>query len=245
MIRRGLILVAFLLGSLPGFSLTLSDIETEVRRHVRDTASDSGRQRYSDTILDSFINETQKDIFNQSWAVEASTSYTLSANTTYYSLPSDFVAAKRVVFKDSRGSATQLREESEKGVIDGSADYERSSSGQPTRYFTRQSKSGGTALQISYLPVPTSASTGTIRVDYVALPVEMSSDSDIPFNGLLYLYPYHQAIVWGTAFKIKLLEARADEATLYAQLYDRAVQVLKDNVGKLPNFRPSVSGGSR
>ncbi len=226
-----------------GQALTLSEIRTDIRRNVRDT--DATSRRFSDTLLNTLINEVQRDVNNQTWVVEASTSYVLTAGTTFYSLPSDFIAAKRAIFTLNSGSKIQLREDSEKGVVDGSPDFERSSAGAPIRYFVRQSKSGGTALQISYLPVPTSASTGTIRVDYVVQPTDLSSDSDVPFEGQLHLLPYHQALSYGVTMRIKLWKGEVEEAQAYAQLYDRMIQAMVGGTGRMPNFRPSFSGASR
>lgn len=242
LILAGLALLALAGGAK---ALTLAEIETQVRRNVRDTASSSSLQRYSDSILDGFINEVQKDISNQTWAVEASTSYALTAQTTFYDLPNAFVAAKRATF--TFGPTIRLTGVTEQSVLDSNPDFERSSKGTPVQYFIRQSKTAGdTAMEIAYLPVPqSSSSTGTVRVDYVVQPTDMDDDADVPFNGLRHLYPHHMAIVWGTTLRIKLLEGKTDEAELYSQLYDRSIQILRDSVGKLPDYRPSFSGGAR
>lgn len=225
------------------YGLSLSDVRTQIRNNIRDT--DSSRQRYSDSILNGFINEAQKDISSQIWFIEKSTSYVLTANDVYYDLPSDFLGVRHVVFTDANDVTIELNEKSEEAVIQKEPDYENSSTGSPVQYFYRQSKSGGTAFEISYLPVPTSTSTGTVRVDYFCQPTDLSSDSGVPFNGLLPFVPYHYTLVYAVTLRIKLIEAKTDEATVYAQLYDRAIQVMRDAIGRKPNYRPSFGGGPR
>lgn len=223
-----------------GWSLTLAQVETEVRRHIRDTASDTTLQRYSDTSLDLIINETQRDVNSQTWAVETATSTSLVASTTFYTLPTDFIASRRAYFIDSAGMRTYLTEDSEESVMK-SPDTERSSTGKPTRYYVREQKDGDDPLEFGVIPVPTSSSTGTVVMHYIAQPSDLSSDSDVPFNGYSHLIPYHQVLVWGAVLRIKLIEAKTNEATAYAQLYDRSIQSMKDGVGRMPNFRPSAS----
>ncbi len=242
--KKAIFLSLFLLHGL-AHAVTLGSIKTLVRYNIRDTAEESERQRYSDTVLENIINEVQKDVNNQTWAVESSTSYALTANTTYYAMPSDYVAVKRAVFINSSSVTRQLEEKSEKGVLDTSPNFE-GTSGTPSAYMLSQTKSGAPSTRITYLPVPTStAQLGTVRVDYVSQPYDLSDDSDSPFNGAVQLVPYHQTIIYGVTFRIKIIEGNVEEAKIYGDLYDRSVQMMRDALGKLPNFRPSLGGGPR
>jgi hypothetical protein len=224
-------------------ALTLAEIRNQIRVNMRDTNTDTSTQRYSDSILNTQINAIQGDINNFTWSVESSSSYVLTPNTTYYSLPSNFLGMKRVLFKDKNGASIQLSEYSEKQVTDTTPNYERSSIGAPTRYFTRQSKSAGTALEICYLPIPPNTSTGTVRMDYAVQVTDLSGDSDVPFNGLSTLYPYHEAIVYGVTSRLKFIEGKASEAQTYEILFEAEEQSMKSGSGTMPNFRPSGSAG--
>lgn len=221
-------------------ALTLSDIRTSARRHIRDSDS----LRVSDSILNSMANEVQRDMNNSTWAVQTSTAFTLAVGTTYYDLPTDYLTATRGLFKAQNGTVTQIREDSEKIIYDGLSDYERSSKGtSPTLYFVRQSTQSDTVMEIAFLPVATStASTGTVRIDYIMQPSDLSADSDVPFEGLRHLYPYHDTLVWGIVFRVKALQGLVEEANFYGTLYDRGLQSMIDNKDKMPNFRPSVRG---
>ncbi len=242
---RRLFLAALLyLSPVVGYSLTLAEIETQVRYNVHDTG-EVGRQIYTDAVLDTIINEVQREINSMTWAVEASSSITTVASTAFYALPTNLIAPVRVTYTDSASVITSLMEESERSVIENMPDFQRNSVGKPTRYFIRQKKtSGATQLEAGLIPLPNSSSTGTLTMDYVVQTTDLSSDSDIPFNGLRYLYPYHMTIVYGVTLRLKLIESKADEAEAYASLFDRNVQVMKDNIGRMPNFHPSASPGT-
>jgi hypothetical protein len=150
---------------------------------------------------------------------------------------------KRATFTDKTGATIQLSEYSEKQVIDTSPDYEKSSIGAPTRYFTRQSKSGGVDMQISYLPIPPSNSTGTVILDYAVQVNDLSGDSDVPFNGLSILYPYHISIVYGVVARLKLIESKASEAQTFETLFEAEEQSMRGGIGTMPNLRISGAAG--
>ena len=84
------------------YCLTLSQIRTEIRRNLRDNVS--ARQRYTDDTLLDYINQAQRDIVNETWLSMRTTSYVLTANTTYYDLPTDMIVISQVYFKDKSGS---------------------------------------------------------------------------------------------------------------------------------------------
>jgi hypothetical protein len=240
-VKRLLFLLAIF--AAPGYCLTLSEIRTQIRREINDVPGVPSERRYGSSTLNSFINDVQREVNSMTWAVEASSSITLVAGTTYYFMPSNMIAPVRVVFSDSNNVKTTLREDSERSVTENSPDFERNSVGKPTRYFMRQSKSGGTDLEFGIIPVPNSQSTGTIRIDYIVQPDDLSLNSDVPFNDLVHLKPYHHTLVWGVVMRIKMLEGDSVGAQVFATLYDKSVQLMRDNLGKLPNFHPSTSSG--
>jgi hypothetical protein len=227
------------------WSLTLSDIETQVRYNARDTSSSASLQRYSDTVLDGFINEVQREVVNLTWCVEASTSYTLTAATTYYDLPTDLISIRLVTFTDANGMTVTLDENSEKKVFEDEPDYESSSTGQPSEYMVRLSTTGDNPLEIAYIPIPTSSSTGTVRVYYYCQVTDLSSNSDVPFNGFNHLYPYHYAIVAGATERIKMIEGRTDEAAVYTAVYQRYLTTMKDRLNRSSNYSPSFKGAPK
>lgn len=224
--------------------LTLSDIETHVRRHVADTATSSTLQRYSDTIIDSVVNEAQREIVNQTFCIQASTGYSLSAGTTYYSLGSDFIAAVNVIFTDRTGNVYKLKQLMPRSNYQKNPSFEKQS-GQPTNYIIRDSTTGTNAQEIAYIPVPTSISTGTVRVDYYAMANDLSSDSDVPFNGSYNLYSYHDMLVYFTTSRLFLMEGNTNAAAVYSQLYQNGLNLMKEKFGVSPDYSPGAVGGSQ
>lgn len=241
--RRVACFLAVLFISGISYALTLSDIETQVRRNIRDT--DSSIQRYSDTILDAVINEAQDVVVNETWCLRLSTAITLVAGTTYYNLPDDFIAVYQVNFLDNSNQWGEMEQISEKVLYDTNPDFEHGGANAPTEYFIRYSTSGGNNLQFGVNPIPSTTSTGTVRIDYHNQATDMSSDSDVPFDGLLHLYPYHDTLWSYATFRIKVLEGKTDEADVYAKLYDRKVEIMKERFKTHPNYNPSIKGAPR
>jgi len=238
----GLVLLAC---AAPASALTLSDIETAVRTHIRDTSSSSSLQQFSDTKLDATINEVQRDVVNKTWCVENSTAVTLVAATTYYSMPTDLIVPFRVTFTDASREVIELTETSQVQIVKLNPDFERNSSGEPTEYFIRQSTSGGNPLEMGVNPIPTSASTGTVKMDYAAQATDLSSDSDVPFNGLNSLYQFHEVLVWGATYRIKLAQNKSAEAANYLTLYTEGVKEMKARLNEMPNYSINFKGRNR
>lgn len=242
-VKRLFVLVTMAFLTVRGFALTLGEIETEVRRNVRDTQATVGLERYPDTILDVWINETQKDVNNKTWAVDNSTTVALLANTTYYVLPDNFLAATQVLYTNSAGLTVDMPELSARNVYQAQPDYERSSKGTPGTYFIRGQLSGA-YQEIAFLPIPTT-SGGTVQIQYQSQPADLAVDADVPFDGIKRLYPYHYTLVWGTTMRIKLIEGRGDEAKIYADLYNADIATMKEKLGLKPNYNPSLRGAPR
>ena len=147
-------LAAFFCSARNAWSLTLTQIQDQVRRATRDTQTDTDLQRYSNALITDWANEAQRDFFNATWCVKTSTSIVLSSGTIYYDLPTDYVAVDYVLFTDNNGLDFDLKEESEKKVIQSEGDYENTSTGTPDRYVVRYSTSGGNSFQVAFLPYP-------------------------------------------------------------------------------------------
>lgn len=237
--------VALLNSAIYAYALTLSSIEDHVRRNIRDTSSDTTLQRYSDTILDDLINAGQREVVDQTWCLNLSTSSTLVANTTYYSLPTDVLAVTEVTYRAADGTTSRLEETTPEKVWREHPDFEKSYTGTPNEYFVRTSTSGADSLEIAYMPIATTTSTGTVRVYYYSQANDMSSDSDVPFDGYRHLYPYHDTLWLYVTYRIKLLEGRETEADLYRTLFEEKTANMRSQLGRRPNYTPSVKAAPK
>lgn len=227
------LLLLFLVLPLKAEALTLSDIRDQIRILIKDT--DSSRRRYSDAQLLDFINEAQRDASSNSWIVQKSTSITLTTDTTYYSLPSDTIEITRVTRDyDLLEETTFDKEDSD---ADGSS-WE-TEGGVPLEYFQDSTQPD----KIGIRPWSSgTSSTGTARIHYIAQPVDLSSDSDVPFNSHNRYLPYHDILIYYVVTRIFMLEGETNKVTLYAQLYESRLQMMREKVGQKVNYSPGFSG---
>ena len=242
------ILFFVLAGCVPAIALTLSDIRTQVRIAIRDNPADTSRYRYSNATLLQFINEGQREVNNLTWACDTSQTYVLTPLTTYYALPTDLIAVHQAYFKDKTGNLIELEEYLQKTLYDQFPSWDKSN-GSPVYYWV--SSSSGTSitasnpLQISYIPIPTRQSTGTVTIWYYNQPSDLASDSDIPFDGQAQLLSYNMAIAYHAISRIKSIEARNDEAGTYQAMYQTAIAIMKDRIGRAPNVTSGVRAGGK
>ncbi len=242
-IARYLVALLLLGVCVPAHALTLSDIRVTVRQTINDRSDP--QLTYSNTILNLFINEGQRDLVNQTWCLQKTTSQSLSVATTYYTLPSDLLAIQEFTFLDSTGRKRQLEEKSERGIYQSNPDYERQV-GPPFYYFVRRSTSTGTSLEYGINPIPSTASaTGTVFVKYYNQATDLSVSTDVALGGFKHLYPYHSALVYYTVAKIKMLEGNTVAAESYMKLYQMMVALMVDRLGRMPNYNPSFGGSSQ
>lgn len=223
-------------------ALTLADIKVQVRRLVDDKSNP--QVRFTDAEILSFVNEAQREIVNQTWCLSNRTSQALTARTTYYELPTDLIAIEHVDFIDSSNHVRELTEISEKAARQDNPDYERIV-GPPMQYFVRGSTSSTSySTQIAFLPIPsTSTALGTARIDYINMASDLSASTDVPFDGIRDLYPYHYAIVYSVTAKLKAIKGdpSATQDLAMAQAY---VKLMMDRLGQMPNYAPGFRPGT-
>lgn len=248
MIRKLALIIPIFFVVNSAHSLSLLEIKTQIRINVRDNPSDTARRRNSDTTILQFVNEGQKEINNLTWACDTSLSYVLSPLTTYYNLPENFIAVHQAYFKDKSGNLIELEEKLQRSLYDTFPGWDRSN-GSPIYYWVSSSSGTSTTAsnppQISYIPIPTRQSTGTVTIWYYNQPADLSSDSDIPFDAKSQFLPYNMSIVYYVTARIKFIEGRNDEAMTYQTLYQNSVAVMKDRIGRAPNYTSGVSAGGK
>jgi hypothetical protein len=215
------------------FSLTWSDVREQVRIIVKD--NDSTRRRYSDAQLLDIANEAQRDISNATWIIYKSTSIPLVAGTTYYTLPSDTIEITRV----TREYKTLEETTFDKEDSDNSGGAWETTTGTPVDYFQDSTRPDSIGIK----PFPNaSSSTGTLRIHYVAQPIDLSADIDIPFNSHNRYLPYHDTLIYYICTRIFMIENEQTKIALYSQLYESRVALLRERVGLKPNYMPGFSG---
>ena len=241
------VLAILLLPSL-AFPLTLAQVRTQIRIAIRDNPPASSLYKYTDSILLDFINEAQRDIVNQTWLAEQVTSYVLTAGTSYYNLPVSLLDINQVYFKDSGGQTLEIEAISQKALYGQMSDWQQQA-GQPTQYFISQATNpmatSASTRRISYIPIPTRTSTGTIDMYYSFQVDDLANDSDLPFNGLRHLRGYDIALAYHVISRIKEIQGFVAQAESYEKRYQRAVAIMIDRLGREGNYTPGMSGGKR
>lgn len=225
-------------------ALTVSEIKTGIRRCVLDNPTNTNFRRYSDALLLSFINEAQTEIVNVTWLAEKTSSYALSPNTTYYKLPSDLIVVHYVYYKNNIGQNIVMEEVSQKGLYDANPMWERNTSGSPFQYWvsdsTNPANQQAAPKNISYIPILSRTSTGTVTIWYYSQEPDLVSDSDVPFENRLHLKTYHYAIVYHVSSRLMEMEGKYDRATAYQNRYIGYLGLIQNKLGQMPGFHGSI-----
>ena len=216
-------------------ALSLSEVRTQIRVHIKDVGVSGQRQTFTDSQLNALINEAQRDVINGTWAIQKSTTVTLVSGTTYYAIPSDLMEFARVTFNNKNLKESTFQEEDSAAS---NSPWELTG-GMPSVYFQDATQPGYVGLK----PFPNSvSSTGTLKVMYYAYPTDLSADSDVPFNSINRLKPFHDLLILYPCYKIFLIQGNQIKFQMYAQQYESRLAIMSSKYGTKPNYNPSFSG---
>lgn len=226
-----LVLASFF--SSPAKALFLQDIETEVRYRVKDSAA--SRTRFSQDLIDTFINQGQRDVVTFAMPLYKTEVIVLAQGTTYYTIPTDVMAIERVTFQNKNVPEQTLTS------LDSIANYAawEQSGGPPTAYFQDPSRSSS----IGVYPFPnTASSTGTLRVMYAAQVQDLVSGLDVPFNAEARFYPYHDILIYYAVYNLLYIDGEIARAQEFKAIYEVRLKAMIDSIGARPNYKPGFSG---
>lgn len=193
---------------------TLSNIVSRVQSRIKDTG-------FSTTDIKGFINDTQRDVFNEYDLpfMETTQNYTLTAGesdiTNGSGLPTNFVQAIDLVLTTSglekRLPFIDVRE------IDWQYPDPTDTSAHPSNIPEYAYKYGTT---IRVYPAPASAYTVTLR--YIKKPTELSDDDDVPEIPS----EFEELLVVGAAYRAHQVKDNYDKAAILQNKYDELLQKL-------------------
>lgn len=210
---------------------TASDLTTEVRVLIRDP-SETGRTRFSNTQILTFLNEAQKDAIGYTLCIRKEYSFDSVSGTVYYSLPEDYISIDRVLSDGTRLEPKTLLK------LDQEDTTWESDSGTATAYFTNYSS----RTKIGIYPYPASAtSTSTIKVEYYAQIYDMSTSSE-PFNGISDFTPFHQMLSYYAAAQLLYIDGVNTTADRYFNRYMDYRNILHEYCR---DRNPSIKRGSK
>ena len=221
------------------YAISLSDLRTLTRFYLRDTASDSSRQRFSPSQLNTLLNNAQREINNRIWAVIGSSSINLTAGTTEYTLPTTFIFPLRVTVDH-----IPIPERTLAFLDDSDKNWIQDSTGIPREYYIKVSSpliTGVTMKEVIGIH-PTSSGTMIMNVDFLSQVTDMSADSDVPFGSdNRRLYDYHYVLAYYAASLGFMALGMKEDSIFYFNLYERMTLEMESlNKVRLfynPNFR--------
>ena len=225
------------------FALNRGDIRTVIRQKLKDVGPTSSEYYYSDSELNTRINLVQRDICFRTDAMRRFFYINASTDTRTYVLNADVLKIYSVCFEDkeSTGTFKKLDYTNEKALWRDYTNWEDLDSGEPLEWYQIFSSTWATSeLRIGLKPPPSSVYTSTngytlrIRIEASEQADDMTSDSDIPFNGNPRLYALHTAIIYGVC-------AMINENTIYDQKYRELIEIGKANMLEIPAREGGVS----
>ena len=218
-----------------GRALTLSQLETQTRTLLRDTASDTNFQRFSTSQIDTFLNEAQRQMQNDAWLYQGAFSMGLTSGTIEYPLPADYISTIRVTI--SSAAITQV---SFQGLDQNSTNWTVATA-TPTEYFIDSFVSGGASM-IGFYPNPKFTAANSVFVQYVRQVPTLVNPTDVPFAGNSELLPYHDALADFAAARAWQLLGRPDLSTWLMTMYSSRASQARANLNKQPNWLPGAQG---
>lgn len=201
-------------------------LRTEIRQLINDTSVDTDRQRFSDTVLNTRIDDAQERIVQLTKCIESRITTDITAGTSEYDFPAEFLIETQVLYLNSDGDWKMLRKISETELNYYYSTW-RSESGTPSHYYLRRS-----ATKLGLYPNPDTSRTSALRIDFVRRPTALVDDTSIPFNALTRLYPFHDIICLEVAKLCSLDEKKMDPVTYFEQKLVQRLRQLMDFVSE-------------
>lgn len=207
---------------------TVSGLTTRVQQRVRDTG-------YSSSEILTYLNDTQRDIFNEYRLpfMETSQDYTLATSTSDITngsgLPSNYVQAinlyltssgyeKKLPFKD-------IREVDE--YYPDPDDTTKHPANVPEFWYYY-------AETIRVYPKPLSTYTVTLR--YYKEPTALSADADVPEVPS----EFEEIMVLGAAYRVLQVKDNYDQAEILQNKYDEILQKMVVRYGQAQVGKPTL-----
>ncbi len=163
-------------------------IRDEARRLYEDTSTTASKQRWSNTVLNTRINEIHKAICVRTKCIRSRiTVDTITAGTAEYAMPSIFINAIAAYILDSASDWLPLVKKTEKELDMYDRNW-RDTSGDPASHFYRRRE------YVGLYPNPSVTRASALRVDFYRLPDDFSADTDVPYESVTEYFPFHRLI---------------------------------------------------
>lgn len=219
------------------FALNRGEIRTQIRNLIGDATAYVTVQRWSNDILNTRIEMAQLDIVRKSKCLEKTTYYYVHYGTRTYTLPTDYLAIARVEYfvKGTTDIYKKIDRYTLLGLDNWNIYWQQLGKGLPEKYYLW-------ANSIGLVPVASNDYKGTdkLKINYIAQPISMTGDSDIPFNSIPQLYPYHDLIIWYVMEMCKSDDNKKNEATSYFNKYYTLLRIMSSEFQEKDDWWPDL-----
>lgn len=219
-------------------AMTASEILSRARTYLKDQATSSTRQQFTDATLLGYISDGQREANSFAWLIQQRSTFTLTAGTTEYALPTNFMATLRVLYRKGGVGPWLKLEQTSFNQLDADNAGWMTLSGTPYKYYVYIA----TTPVIGFMPAPVTTSTGSIQMDYVADTNDVTATTDIPFNGYLILKPYHTALIYYVTCRGYITIEEYDIAAPFCENWNTYIATMKSGILKQPDFNPGFGG---
>jgi hypothetical protein len=212
--------------------VTLSGLETEARTLALDGSS-AARQRFTNSQIDTWLNEGQREAIIQTRCLRQSLIFNLVPGTTFYSLPSNYLAMERVTV------GSKYIQELSPGGLDGRSRGWESASGYPTYYWVNFSS----PTLLGFAPWPATATdTDTVKAEFDIQTTDMVNSTDNPFRGVVKMNDYGHALAYYAAAIMSQIQGIQPRSDLFQKMYATTIAGMMKRCLERPNYLPSATG---
>lgn len=216
------------------WGLQAGDITARARVYLKDQATAPNRQQFPETTLLQFVSDGQREANAFAWLMQSSTTVALVGGTTEYSMPVDFMFPARVTFNGQKITQTSYDAQDSNSL-----GWQNVNGGVVQQYYINNYLP---TPQMGFIPAPTTASTGTVVIQYVQQTQEITSDSQVPFNGWVTMTPYHEALVDYTLCRAWQVLEETDLAQPFCDHWNMLIGAMRSGQNKMPDFNPGAAG---
>ncbi len=213
-----------------GFNL--GQLREQARYMVRDT--DSSNYRWGSTLLNERFAMAEEEFCTRTESVRTQGYIVTVTSQTEYSLPTGWIKTNRVsrAIKPLRTSTTRYTQIDYVTMdwLDNDKNrpyFEDSNPDVPQRYYINTF-----SRKIGLDPPPNVTYTGSnlIKHEYTIISSTMSSDTDMPFDDIEYLYPYHKALLYFVVSMCDRDSGKDQSAISWMQVFDAFVERARQQI---------------
>lgn len=224
--------------SCPSWSLTAADIITQVRVIIKDQSGNATRQYFPDSTLLLFMNDGQKEANQLAYIMQSSYTFSLTAGTTEYQMPSDYFTSLQT-YVNTGTSFKKIDQTSFNQLDADNATWRSSPCGTAMKYYLDVSSQN---IYMGIYPcVPTTPSE-TILTYYMQQLTDLTSTTQTPWNGKYQMYPYHSALIYYVTYRAYMTLEEPELANQYLGEWNQFLTTVRSGLNHMPDFNPGFGG---